>query len=48
MKSIPLAHGKQHNYNEVDSHTGISFILPYKRNVRQLSFQISLMGENLQ
>ena len=36
MKSIPLTHGK-HNYNQVESHTGVSFILPYKRNVRQLT-----------
>lgn len=30
-----LTHGRP-NYNQVDSHTGVSFVLPYKRNVRQL------------
>lgn len=36
MESIPLTHGK-HNYNQVEPHTGVSFILPYTRNVRQLT-----------
>ena len=43
MESIPLTHGK-HNYNQVEPHTRVSFILPYKRNVRQLTVPNYLDG----